>query len=112
MIEQGFVCLVKSLLMDEISVEVIDHGKKDDLIAACTIRVSQLMNQPGMVRLTLYQRHVNRVDVAGVHSATLAAEGEEHCECSDYDVCFTERSPASTSITFEEESREGRNNDI
>ena len=50
MIEQGFVCLVKSLLMDEISVEVIDHGKKDDLIAASTIRVSQLMNQPGMVR--------------------------------------------------------------
>ena len=55
---------------------------------------------------------LTEVDVAGVHSATLAAEGEEHCECSDYDVCFTERSPASTSITFEEESREGRNNDI
>ena len=55
---------------------------------------------------------LTEVDVAGVHSTTLASEGEEYCECSDYDVCFTERSSATSSITFEEESREGRNNDI
>ena len=48
MIEQGFVCLVNSPNFDEITVEVIDHNKKEEVLGSTTIRVSSLISQPGM----------------------------------------------------------------
>ena len=47
-IEQGFVCLVRAPHFDEIRVEVVDFEKKDEVLGYTTIRVSSLIDQPGM----------------------------------------------------------------
>ena len=47
-IEQGFVCLVRAPHFDEIRVEVVDFEKKDEVLGYTSIRVSSLIDQPGM----------------------------------------------------------------
>ena len=47
-IEQGFVCLVRAPHFDEIRVEVVDFEKKDEVLGYTVIRVSSLIDQPGM----------------------------------------------------------------
>jgi len=47
-IEQGFVCLVRAPHFDEIRVEVVDFERKDEVLGYTSIRVSSLIDQPGM----------------------------------------------------------------